>query len=105
MSLPFQRTTPFDGGSRPTIILTVVLLPEPFGPSRPTTLPGDAVTVSARTAATPRYNFETSSSSSTSRLRCPGGRPFGPEADDDRNHRRQRRQRDEHQRQVAVGGD
>ena len=33
---------------------TVVLLPDPFGPSRPVTLPGAARSVSARTAGMPR---------------------------------------------------
>ena len=36
MSTPFHRMMPADGRSSPTSIRTVVLLPEPLGPSRPT---------------------------------------------------------------------
>ena len=54
MSSPFHLIWPRDGRSRPISIFTVVLLPEPLGPSRPTTWPGLAVMLSMRTAATPR---------------------------------------------------
>src|SRR5215208_6922633 len=95
MSTPFHRTVPRDVVSRPTIIRTVVLLPEPFGPSRPTTWPGAAVTVRRGTAGTPRYILVTSISSSISGLRFALTPPLRPAARDDRHRRQQQNGDDE----------
>src|SRR4029453_17476686 len=53
------------GRNNPTIIRTVVLLPEPFGPSSPTTLRAAPCSVRGRPADPPLKLFQTSSTSST----------------------------------------
>ena len=50
MSSPPKRTCPPEGSSRPVTIDTVVDLPDPFGPSKPRTLPGRSVKLTSRTA-------------------------------------------------------
>ena len=39
MSIPRQRTVPREGESSPTSMRTVVVFPDPFGPSSPDDLP------------------------------------------------------------------
>ena len=39
-SLPPSWTEPASGSTTPTVILKLVVLPAPFGPSRPTISPG-----------------------------------------------------------------
>ena len=46
-SVPSSSTRPESGAVRPTTIENVVVLPAPFGPSRPTTSPDAIVEVDA----------------------------------------------------------
>src|SRR4051812_7470418 len=39
-AVPSMRAEPADGGTRPVIIRIVVVLPAPFGPRKPVTVPG-----------------------------------------------------------------
>jgi hypothetical protein len=52
MSWPATVAEPEVGGSNVMSILMVVVLPAPFGPSRPNTSPGLTSSVSASTAVT-----------------------------------------------------
>src|SRR5258706_16476950 len=54
---PSIRIVPLDGSSRPTIILTVVLFPDPFGPRYPSTSPRLSVKLTLSTASRPPYRF------------------------------------------------
>src|SRR5690349_15663466 len=66
-SLPCSRTSPFEGGSKPAIILMVVVLPHPDGPRREKNSPSAMPRVTPLTAWTTspceRYSLTTSSSS------------------------------------------
>ena len=54
MADPRQRIWPRLGESKPTAIRTVVLLPEPLGPSSPMICPGAVERVRDLTAGMPR---------------------------------------------------
>ena len=47
---PLIRTSPASGFSRPAIMPTVVLLPAPLGPSRPTISPAATLKLTSATA-------------------------------------------------------
>src|SRR5262249_23261984 len=53
MSAPLKMTLPAVGGSKPQMRLTIVLLPEPFGPMRPTISPRGTARSIPSTARTP----------------------------------------------------
>src|SRR5262245_7897366 len=52
MSAPFSVTVPPDGSSSPVSIPTVVDLPDPLGPRRPSTAPGSMRKLTSRTPVT-----------------------------------------------------
>src|SRR5215467_8021831 len=58
--------SPVLGSKRPTIMLTVVLLPEPLGPRYPTTSPRLTVKLTLSTASRPSYRFDRQRTSSMS---------------------------------------
>src|SRR5438132_7272927 len=66
---PARRTSPARGATRPTIACSVVDLPAPFGPIRPTISPLPTVRLRSRTAATAPYR---TSRPSTSRIGSAG---------------------------------
>src|SRR5687767_5492303 len=61
MSLPSSSTRPESGETRPTTIEKVVVLPAPFGPSRPTTSPDEISRLTPRTTVRPLYDLVRSS--------------------------------------------
>src|SRR5579862_1294653 len=63
ISSPNTRTRPRDGRMRPQITSMNVVLPAPFGPTRPTTLPGNTRSVSPSSARTCPKLHETSTTS------------------------------------------
>ena len=72
---PRKRIAPRVGRMRPEIRLIVVVLPEPFGPMRPTSSPGCTANESSATALTPPNVLLSEASSSIRRsgsLRCAG---------------------------------
>src|SRR5215831_6036520 len=78
---PSRRMSPVLGSSRPTIMLTVVLLPEPLGPRYPTTSPRLTVKLTLSTASRPSYRFDRQRTSSMSRQpgqEFNGDQPRGP---------------------------
>src|SRR5450755_3480829 len=50
-------TEPSSGFTTPTIMLNVVVLPAPFGPSSPTISPAPTLTETPLTTRRPRYSF------------------------------------------------
>ena len=52
-SVPSSSTRPESGAVRPTTIENVVVLPAPFGPSRPTTSPEAISRLTPRTTVRP----------------------------------------------------
>src|SRR5215475_12846432 len=63
---PSRRMSPVLGSRSPTIMLTVVLLPEPLGPRYPTTSPRLTVKLTLSTASRPAYRFDRQRTSSMS---------------------------------------
>ena len=55
--IPSMRITPSVGSSTPRIMLIVVVLPAPFGPSSPTISPAPTSNETLSTATVPRYCF------------------------------------------------
>src|ERR1041385_1719288 len=54
-SCPFNSTRPESGAVRPTVMWNVVVLPAPFGPSKPTTSPDETSRLTPRTTVRPPY--------------------------------------------------
>src|SRR5262245_13801611 len=63
-------TRPVLGGMIPAMLRKVVVLPAPFGPTRPSTSPGRTVKLRSRTAANSPYIFVKPATSITRRPRC-----------------------------------
>src|SRR5215475_1693016 len=59
---PSIATVPCDGGRKPAIMCSTVVLPAPFGPSRPVT-PGPSAIVTSLTATTLPYHRDTAARS------------------------------------------
>src|SRR5215467_6497188 len=59
---PSSVTVPCDGGRNPAIMCSTVVLPAPFGPSRPVT-PGPSAIVTSLTATTLPYHRDTAARS------------------------------------------
>jgi hypothetical protein len=55
--LPLTSARPAVGRARPTIILSAVVLPAPFGPRKPVTAPARTANDSSSTAFTGPYRF------------------------------------------------
>src|SRR5213596_992215 len=70
---PATATRPLVGYSRPASILSVVVLPAPFGPRNATISPGSIRNVTSRTACTSRYRGRRSARRAP---RSPGSRTF-----------------------------
>ncbi len=62
MAMPSSVTVPDEGGKKPLIMASRVVLPAPFGPKRPVT-PGPIVMVTSLTATTLPNQRETPASS------------------------------------------
>src|SRR3954465_14190237 len=56
-SVPSRRTRPESGAVSPTTIENVVVLPAPFGPSRPTTSPDAISRLTPLTTVRPLYDL------------------------------------------------
>src|SRR5215472_2363860 len=70
MRRPSKRTTPRVGSRSPVSILTVVLLPEPFGPRHPNTIPGRSENDRSSTAENEAYSLRRWTASSIGPPRC-----------------------------------
>ena len=60
-SAPSSSTRPESGETSPTTMENVVVLPAPFGPSRPTTSPDEMSRFTPLTTVRPPYDFVRSS--------------------------------------------
>src|SRR3954465_11345539 len=82
---PSTRTSPLSGVTSPAIIETVVVLPAPFGPSRPTSVPRSTVNDTSSTATSEPNDFRRGLMGSMSATILPWPlvppRRFGPAAD------------------------
>src|SRR5438093_849874 len=65
MSLPANETVPSVGGCSPQITLNSVVLPAPFGPIRPVTMPSSTSRSTPWSACTPPNRTSTSATSSS----------------------------------------
>src|SRR4051794_1001233 len=61
---PCQRTEPASGSSTPRMMRIVVVLPAPFGPTKPNSCPGSTVNDSPSSATTSPYRRARSATSS-----------------------------------------
>jgi hypothetical protein len=57
LGLPFKSARPDVGRASPTIILSAVVLPAPFGPRKPVTAPARTANDNSSTAFTEPYRF------------------------------------------------
>src|ERR1700690_668644 len=73
MPRPWNFTAPLSGRTRPTTMLNAVVLPAPFGPSRPTISPAPTEMDTSSTTRRPRYAF--------TRFSVVSNRPFDEGAD------------------------